>query len=303
VHCHEGSIVGQGNGERAAGADAGPEDSLRASERKYRTLIEATGTGYVILDAEGKVLDANPEYVRLAGRSSLQEILGAKVTEWTAPYDLIRNLEEVRKCLERGSVRNLEIDFTAPGGAITPVEINATVLDGPTGPRILTLCTDITGRRKLEQSLREMENLFTLLLEHSPVYIFFKDADLRPIYLSRNFEQMLGRPLDQILGRTMDELFPPEQARIVQLLVEPRARERQASLRLRSEIERVEESPRPRPSRARARTSHGGRAPAPPRSGGERARARRRRPRRRPSSTPPMPRAAPTRRRSSAGSA
>lgn len=200
-----------GNGQDATGAS--PGEPLSASERKYRNLVEATGTGYVILDLEGRVLDANAEYVRLTGRANLQELLGRRVTEWTAAYDLQRNAEEIRKCLERGSVKNLEIDYVDPSGAFVPIEVNATVLDAPTGRQILTLCKDISGRRKLEQSLREMETIFTLLLEHSPVYIFFKDTELRPIYLSRNFEGMLGRPLDQILGKTMDELFPPELAK------------------------------------------------------------------------------------------
>ena len=54
---------------------------------------------------------------------------------------------------------------------------------------------------------------FISSLEYSPIYFFFKDAELRPILLSRNFEQMVGKPMDQILGRTMEELFPPELAK------------------------------------------------------------------------------------------
>src|SRR5208337_5436017 len=47
------------------------ELALRESEEKYRGLIETTNTGYVIVDNEGKVLDANPEYVRLTGHNEL----------------------------------------------------------------------------------------------------------------------------------------------------------------------------------------------------------------------------------------
>lgn len=188
------------------------ERILRETEANYRALVETTDTGYVILDAEGRVLDANREYLRLTGRSRLDEVIGARVTDWTADHDLARNAEEVRKCLERGIVRGLEVDYVDPKGAITPVEINATVVKTSEGVRILTLCKDITPRRDVERSLRNIENLFQLFLEYSPVYFFFKDAELRPILLSRNFEQMLGKPLDQILGRTMEELFPPDLA-------------------------------------------------------------------------------------------
>src|SRR4051794_25816865 len=62
------------------------EEALQNSEDKYRTLVETTATGYLIIDSDGKVLDANAEYVRLTGHKTLQEILGRSVTEWTAPH-------------------------------------------------------------------------------------------------------------------------------------------------------------------------------------------------------------------------
>lgn len=55
--------------------------------------------------------------------------------------------------------------------------------------------------------------LFDALLEHSPVFLFFKDEDIRAIHLSRNYEAMLGRPLGEILGKTMDDLFPSDLAK------------------------------------------------------------------------------------------
>ncbi len=43
------------------------EGALQESEAQYRTLVETTGTGFVILDEDGRVADANAEYVRLTG--------------------------------------------------------------------------------------------------------------------------------------------------------------------------------------------------------------------------------------------
>ena len=60
--------------------------------------------------------------------------------------------------------------------------------------------------------LKETKKIFDLFMEYNPVYTFFKDKDLRSIKLSRNYEQMLGRPIDEILGKTMDKIFPPDLA-------------------------------------------------------------------------------------------
>ncbi|MCD4718735.1 MAG: response regulator, partial [Desulfobacula sp.] len=43
------------------------ENALRDSEKLYRSLIETTGTGYVIIDESGKIKDANKESLRLIG--------------------------------------------------------------------------------------------------------------------------------------------------------------------------------------------------------------------------------------------
>ena len=49
---------------------------MKRSELKYRSLVDTTATGFVILDTEGRVVDANDEYVRLTGHERLDQILG-----------------------------------------------------------------------------------------------------------------------------------------------------------------------------------------------------------------------------------
>jgi PAS domain S-box-containing protein len=78
---------------------------------------------------------------------------------------------------------------------------------------ILGILWDITELRYSEEKIRENEEIFHAFLEHSPVYIFFKDKDLRSVKLSKNYEKMLGMPMDKLLNKTMDEIFPSELAR------------------------------------------------------------------------------------------
>jgi PAS domain S-box-containing protein len=57
------------------------------------------------------------------------------------------------------------------------------------------------------------DEIFKQFLEHSPIYVFFKDDNTRTLILSRNFEGMIGKRMDELIGKTMDELFPSELAR------------------------------------------------------------------------------------------
>ena len=68
-------------------------------------------------------------------------------------------------------------------------------------------------RRQAEQALQESEEIFRQFMEFSPVYVFFKDQNMRALRLSRNFEALLGKPLAELLGKNMDELFPSEVAK------------------------------------------------------------------------------------------
>ncbi|MHB8836521.1 MAG: PAS domain-containing hybrid sensor histidine kinase/response regulator [Candidatus Methylomirabilia bacterium] len=148
----QGSVVNISERKRA-------EEALQQSEGKYKALVEATATGFVILDHLGRVIDANAEYVRMTGRRFLAEIVGRSVEEWTAAYDRERNAEEVCACFREGFVRNLQLDYVQPTGAVVPVEINATVVEVDGSPQIITIIRDITDRKNLEQELIQAEKL------------------------------------------------------------------------------------------------------------------------------------------------
>jgi PAS domain S-box-containing protein len=133
------------------------EKALLESEAKYRTLIETTNTGFVIIDEKGVVLDANPEYVRLSGHARLGEIIGKSVIEWTADYERQKNAAAVGVCLHNRQIRSLEIDYVDSEGKITPIEINATCMETEGMTQILTLCRNITERRHAEEERKALE--------------------------------------------------------------------------------------------------------------------------------------------------
>ena len=69
------------------------------------------------------------------------------------------------------------------------------------------------AHRLAEQALLESEEIFNRFMEHCPIYVFFKDANIRALRLSKNFETMLGKPLAELLGKNMDDLFPSDLAK------------------------------------------------------------------------------------------
>ncbi|MBF0259706.1 MAG: transporter substrate-binding domain-containing protein [Desulfamplus sp.] len=72
---------------------------------------------------------------------------------------------------------------------------------------------DIEERKLAEAALKQSEEIFSYFMKYSPVYVFFKDDQIRSLRLSSNYETMLDRPLEELLGKTMYDLFPSDLAR------------------------------------------------------------------------------------------
>lgn len=190
------------------------EEEIRKSEEKYRRLVETTGTGYVVLNTKGQVIDANAEYIRLTGRKTLSQILGHNVIEWTAPHDLKRNAIEVRKCFETGFVRNLELDYIWKDGTITPIEINATVVTGPKEKQIITICRDISERKTAERIFKEREEKYRKLMETANDAIFLADAKTGILIdANQKATELTGLTRDELIGMHQTKLHPPTEVK------------------------------------------------------------------------------------------
>ena len=208
------------------------EQALQTSNEVYRTLVDTTGTGYHIMDEEGRILDANQEYIGLTGHRTLAEIKGRKVIEWTAPYDVARNATEISQCLARGYVRNLEIDYVDTAGGIVPIEVNATVTSVEGRRRVIALCRDISARKRAEKALRQAyeeleckvgertaqlaqandvlqteKELFRVTLASIGDAVITTDAAARITYLNKVAEDLTGWPEAEATGLPLAEVF------------------------------------------------------------------------------------------------
>jgi PAS domain S-box-containing protein len=79
--------------------------------------------------------------------------------------------------------------------------------------RTQKLEAEIAKRIQIEKDLRKNQTIFDAFLENNPIFVFFKDKDIRAVKLSRNYEKMLGMPLKDLIGKTMDDLFPSDLAK------------------------------------------------------------------------------------------
>jgi PAS domain S-box-containing protein len=187
------------------------ERALRERESLYRSLIETTGTGYVVLDGRGRVLDANREYVRLSGHADLKEILGRSVLDWAAPHSQARAREAVEIVVRDGRVSNFEVDYLGKGGEFTTIEINATAVTRDGVQQILGLCRDVSARSKTEAQLRESESLYRALIETTGTGYVVADSDFKVVDANAEYARLAGySKVSEIIGRSILDWTAPE---------------------------------------------------------------------------------------------
>ncbi len=193
-------------------------EKLKTEEREsnYREIFDSSNDAIFIHDREtGIILDVNKTMLAMYGYDSKDEVINKSVADFTVShndYSGERVKELMRRAIESDNEK-FEWHSKKKNGELFWVEMSLkkTVISGVV--RLMATARDITRRKRIEDELRTTEEIFSLFLENSPIYIFFKDASIRSLRLSRNYEQMIGKPLNELLGKSMDELFPSDFAR------------------------------------------------------------------------------------------
>ncbi|MBI5458813.1 PocR ligand-binding domain-containing protein [Methanobacterium sp.] len=141
------------------------EEALKESEEKFRTFIQQSLDGIVLLDEEGHVIEWNKGHEKITGIKK-DEAIGKLF--WEIKYQLtpperqtLNRLQHIMKlqleALKTGEAPFLskihETDMIRPDGEIRYVEQLAFPIKTSTGYRIGYVTRDITHRKQMEEAL------------------------------------------------------------------------------------------------------------------------------------------------------
>ena len=183
------------------------EEALIESEARFKALHNASFGGIAIHD-RGKIIECNQGLSLITGYS-IDELIGMDGTCLVAEH----SREFVKSQILSGQEKPYEAIGKRKNGEEFPLRLESRNVPIKGKMVRTTEFRDITEQRNAEIHLRERDEIFKHFMENSPFYVFFKDKEIRALNLSKNYEQMLGKPLEQILGKTMYDLFPSEFAK------------------------------------------------------------------------------------------
>jgi PAS domain S-box-containing protein len=154
---------------------------LRASEVKYRALVDTSPDGITMTDLEGKLLLCNQQTARLHGYENPEAMFGLNVFEMISPEDRRVAMQNAQKTLEQGKVTNIEYTMLCKDGSSFPAELSAALIRDSEGSpaTFIAITRDITERKRA----MEAEKRLLLLKEE---FIASVSHDLRTPLFSLN---------------------------------------------------------------------------------------------------------------------
>jgi len=174
------------------------DEALRRGEALYRNLIEGSIQG-VIIHVDGVIKLANPALASMLGVERPDELIGQPVWQYIAPQDreMAQAYQKARR-EGRPAPSNFELHLLKRDHTVIALECMASSIAWQGGQATLATVVDMTERQRAEQGLRASEERFRQIAENiKEAFIVVELDGFRPLYLSRMWEEIWGRPLEE----------------------------------------------------------------------------------------------------------
>lgn len=200
-----GNKIGAVESIRDVTAQKRAEKALRRSAEKYRELVDNANSIILRMDTNGNVTFFNEFAEKFFGYSE-DEILGCNVVGTIlSPSDshrrmLSRVIGEIGKYPEKYAIHENE-NLRRDGTRIWVAWTSKALLDEYGKIReILWIGNDITKRKQMEEALRESEEKYRLIFQHTPLGIFHFDAEGTVTACNDKIIEIWGSSRDKFIG-------------------------------------------------------------------------------------------------------
>jgi PAS domain S-box-containing protein len=171
---------------------------------RRRIFIEQSRDGIVILDMNGKVIEANQSFANMLGYT-MEEACQLHIFDWDVNVPREQMLENLQNTDENGA--NVERQHQRKDGTSIDVDIsiNTAMFNGQR--YLLTVSRDITERKRMEQALRESEEKFTKAFQSVPEAVSITDTeDTKYVVVNDSFLALTGYTREEVIGHSAQEL-------------------------------------------------------------------------------------------------
>ncbi|GEM_PF-627176 len=183
------------------------EETLRESEKRFRTLLDSVRDIVFTCHTTGTVTMLNPAYEAVTGWPR-DGMIGRPLTALVHPDDAALAAERTGACLLGKAPAPFEARITARSGEVQTYEFHVTPLlkDGAVSG-LLGVARDVTVRKRAEHDLRSSEQYYRELFAnaHDPI-IVFDPGDERVLDVNRRACEVYGFSRGEFLALSLADV-------------------------------------------------------------------------------------------------
>ena len=165
---------------------------LAEREAKIRRLVDSNIIGIFIWDFDGRVLEANDEFLRMVNYDR-EDLVSGRIrwTDLTPPDWRERDNAKIEQQKISGRLEAFEKEYTRKDGRRVPVLIGvATFEEG--GNDGVAFVLDLTERKCAEEALRESEYKLSQIIDTVPTFLWSADPAGEPTHINQHMSDYSG---------------------------------------------------------------------------------------------------------------
>jgi len=180
-------------------------------EERIRRLIEHSTDAFFIHDFSGKIIDVNRHACESLGYTR-DELLGLSISDIELNF-IPENLPDKWRDMTPGIPATFEGFHSRKDGTTFPVQIRLGLFEEGDEKFMLGIVRDITERVEAEDALKESEEKYRMLFEHSGFATSVSDLETGEIIAyNRKVYENLGYTRDEFKTMSAADIQPPKNA-------------------------------------------------------------------------------------------
>ena len=186
---------------------------LQESHHRFRALADTASDGIINVDAQGNIIFINPAAERQFGYDSI-EVMGKNITILIPERYRSAHQRGMERYLKTGNSRiigkTVQLEGLRKEGSEFPIELSLATWEWKEGSFFSAIIRDITERKRAEKELRESEDRYRDLVEHSQDLICTHDLSGRILSVNLWASTVLGYAQEELLQMKLRDLIVPE---------------------------------------------------------------------------------------------
>lgn len=172
-------------------------------------MLDDAPASITIHDQEGNFLYANRATINMHGYKDEAEFLSINLHQLDVPESEAMLAERFIQIEETGEAC-FEVSHNHKNGSTFPLEVLAKRVQFRGHQGVISIATDITERKRNEETIRKNESLFRFMVKNISDVIVVIDKNGKQQYVSPAIQKITGFSTEEVIGKTISDVIHPD---------------------------------------------------------------------------------------------